>query len=142
MEKEIKQKAEKLYKQVDIFIITCVGVDGYPLAKAVVPSKHRDSIKEMYFCTNTSSNFTAEINKNPKSSVYFYSRKLLRWKGCILKGEMEIVTDLNIKEKYWDNKFKGVYPEKSYIEPDFCVLKFVSKSGRFYANYKLENFEI
>jgi general stress protein 26 len=121
--------------------LTCVGADGYPLIKAVVPGKHREMIDEMYFCTNTSSKFTAEIIKNSKTGVYFYSRKLI-WKGCMLKGKMEIVSDLVIKEKYWQNKFKGAYPEKSYTDPDFCVLKFVPETGRFYSWYKLDDFEI
>jgi len=95
----IKQRAEKLYKNVNTFILTCIGADGYPLTKAVVPGKYRESINEMYFCTNTSSKFAAEINKNPKASVYFYTRKLI-WKGCLLKGKMEIVSDLTLKEKY------------------------------------------
>ena len=137
----IKQKAEKLYKTVNTFILTCVGTDGYPLAKAVVPGKHRDLINEMYFCTNTSSKFTAEINKNPKASVYFYSRRLI-WEGCMLKGKMDIVSDPVVKKKYWQNKFKNAYPEKSYTDPDFCVLRFIPESGRFYSWYKPEDFEI
>jgi len=137
----IKQKAEKLYKNVNTFILTCIGTDGYPLTKAVVPGKHRESINEMYFCTNTSSKFAAEINKNPKASVYFYSRKLI-WKGCMLKGKMEIISDLTLKEKYWQNKFKNAYPKRSYMDPDFCVLKFISEVGRFYSWFKPEDFEI
>ena len=136
-----KQKAEMLYRKVNTFILTCIGTDGYPLTKAVVPGKYREFISEMYFCTNTSSKFTAEISKNPKSSVYFYSRKLI-WKGCMLKGEIEIVSDLAVKEKYWQNKFKNAYPKKSYTDPDFCVLKFIPKSGRFYSWYKPEDFDI
>jgi len=27
------------------------------------------------------------------------------WKGCFLKGDMEIVTDMGVKEKFWENKF-------------------------------------
>jgi general stress protein 26 len=136
-----KQKAEKLYKSVNTFILTCVGTDGYPLTKAVVPGKYREAINEMFFCTNTSSKYAAEINRNPKASVYFYSRKLI-WKGCMLKGNMEIVSDLTLKEKYWQNKFRNAYPEKSYKDHDFCVLKFIPESGRFYSWYKLEDFEI
>jgi general stress protein 26 len=139
---EIKQKVEKLYKKVNTFIITCVGNDGYPLTKAVVPGKHRELINEMYFCTNTSSKFACEINNNPKSNVYFYSRNLLVWKGCMLKGKMEIVSDLNVKLEYWQNKFKNAYSEKSYTDPDFCVLKFTPESGRFYSNFKIEDIEI
>jgi len=32
---------------------------------------------------------------------------------------MEIVTDINIKEKYWQSKFKNAYPQKSFVDPDF-----------------------
>jgi len=137
----IKQKAEKLYKKVNTFILTCVGADGYPLTKAVVPGKYRETISEMYFCTNTSSRFANEISKNPKSTVYFFSRRLI-WKGCMLKGKMEIVSDLTVKKKYWSNKFKDAYPEKSYTDPDFCVLKFVPELGRYYSWYKVDDFEI
>jgi len=134
-----KQKAEKLYKCVNTFILSCIGTDGYPHTKAVVPDKYRESIDEIYFCTNTSSRFSTEINKNPKASVYFYSRKLI-WKGCMLKGKMEIVSDLMIKEKHWQKKFKNAYPEKSYTDPEFCLLKFTPEVGRFYSWYKLEDF--
>ena len=137
-----KQKTEKLYKKVNTFILSCVGTDGYPLTKAVVPGKHRESINEMYFTTNTSSKFTGEIKNNPKASVYFYSRMLFIWKGCFLKGKMEIISDLTVKEKYWQNMYKGAYPEKKYTDPDFCLLKFAPVSGRLYSNFTIEDFEI
>ena len=137
----IKEKAEKLYKSVRTFIITCVGTDGYPLTKAVVPGKHRASLKEIYFCTNTSSKFAQEIGRNPKASVYFFS-KILIWKGCMLKGNMEIVSDNEVKKHYWQDKYKDAYQEKSWSDPDFCLLKFISVSGRYYSWYKIEDFEI
>jgi general stress protein 26 len=136
-----RQKAEKLFKNVNTFILTCVGRDGYPLTKAVVPGKYRDSLDALYFCTNTSSRFAAEITHNPKTSVYFYSRRLF-WKGCMLKGNMEIVVNLDVKKKYWQDKFKNAYPEKSYTDPDFCLLRFKPTSGRYYSMYKIEDFEI
>ena len=136
-----REKAEKLHKKVGTFIISCVGSDGYPLVKAVVPGKHRVSLMEIYFCTNTSSKFAQEVNRNPKASVYFFS-KLLIWKGCLLKGNMEIVSDPEIKSRYWQNKFKNAYKEKSPTDPDFCLLKFVPVSGRFYSWYELDDFEM
>lgn len=136
-----REKAENLYGKVNTFILTCVGADGYPLTKAVSPGKYRESLKELYFCTNTSSKFVAGIKQSSKASVYFYSRRLV-WKGCLLKGDMEIVTDMGTKEKYWQNKFKNAYPQKSFTDPDFCVLKFVPKSGRYYSLFKPNDFEI
>jgi len=86
-----------------------VGSDGYPLTKAVLPAKYRESLSEIYFCTNTSSKFVA---------------------------------DMSIKEKYWQNMFKNAYPQKSFTDPGFCVLRFSPISGRFYADFTLEDFEI
>ena len=51
--------------------LSCVGSDGYPLTKAVVPGKYRESLKEIYFCTNTSSKFAAAISKNPNPVSIF-----------------------------------------------------------------------
>jgi len=135
------QKAEKLYKKVNTFVITCIGSDGYPLTKAVVPGKYRKTLNEIYFCTNSSSRFASALGKNPKSSVYFYSRRLV-WEGCLLKGNMEIVTDIDIKKKYWQDKFKNAYPQKSFTDPDYCVLRFIPVTGRYYAWFKPEDFDI
>lgn len=136
-----KEKAEELHKSVNTFFLSCIDRDGYPMTKAVVPAKHRNILKEIYFCTNTSSKFVAAIASNSKSNVYFYTRKLV-WKGCMLKGSMEIVSDLSIKQKFWQNKFKGAYPQQSYTDPDFCVLRFTPISGRFNSWYKSEDFEV
>jgi len=137
-----KEQAERLHKKVNTFILSCVGADGYPLTKAVVPGKYRESLDELYFCTNASSNFVAEILGSSKACVYFYHRKLFVWQGCQLKGDMDVVTDPDIKEKYWQEKFKDAYPTKTFTDPDFCVLRFVPTSGRFYSNFTLEDFEI
>jgi len=136
-----REKATKLHKKVNTFILSCVGEDGYPLTKAVVPGKHREALSELYFATNTSSKFVDAITGNPKASVYFYSRKFLKWQGCFLKGDMEVVTDMAIKEKFWDEKYKGAYETKKFTDPDYCLLKFTPKSGRYYANFTIADFE-
>lgn len=135
----VKDKAEKLYESVNTFILSCVGEDGYPISKAVSSGKYRESLNELFFCTNTSSKFAKAIVANGNSSVYFYSRKLV-WKGCLLMGQMEIITDMSLKEKYWQSKFKNAYAERSFTDPDFCLLRFTPISGRFYSWYKPEDF--
>ena len=137
-----KEQADKLHKKVSTFILSCIDSDGYPLTKAVVPAPHRESIDEIYFGTNVTSKFAQAIAKNPKASVYFYSKKLIFvWLGCYLKGDMEIVTDMAVKEKYWDPKYKSAYETQKFTDPDYCLLKFTPKQGRHYANFKLEDFE-
>jgi len=55
---------------------------------------------------------------------------------------MEIVTDMSIKEKQWLEDFKEAYPQQSFTDPDYCVLKFVPIYGRFYSDYTIIDFEI
>lgn len=136
-----REKAEKLHRRVNTFILSCVDEDGYPLTKAVVPAIHRTSLGEIYFGTNAASKFAKAIAKSSKSCVYFYSR-LGIWNGCYLKGDMGIVTDMGVKEKYWDKKYRNAYAQKTFTDPDYCLLKFVPMKGRFYSGFKLEDFEI
>ena len=136
-----REKAEQLHKKVNTFMLSCIGADGYPVTKAVVPGRYRESLRALYFCTNTSSKFVAEISQNPKGNVYYFKRVLMSFKGCLLKGDFEVVNDMGIKETYWQNMFKQAYEQKSFTDPDFCVLKFTPNSGRFYANFAIEDFK-
>ena len=136
------QQAEKLHQKVGTFIISSIGEDGYPLTKAVVPAVHRDSLGEIYFGTNATSKFAQAVSKNPKAGVYFYSKKFIFvWRGCYLKGNMEIVTDMATKERYWDAKYKAAYETQAFTDPDYCLLKFTPISGRYYANFNLHDLE-
>lgn len=72
--------------------------------------------------------------------MYFYSKIFFSWKGCNLKGNFEIVTDMTLKKKYWQNFYKNAYPEKSYTDTEFCLLKFTPIAGRLYANFRINDF--
>lgn len=137
-----KEKAEALLKKAKKFILCGIDAQGYPTAKAVLPSKERDSLAGMYFVTNTGSNYVGQIKANDKASVYFFSSVF--YKGCLLKGKMETCDDETVKARLWKNSYKGAYPEpdKKYLDPDFCVLKFTPESGRYYSFFKTSEFEI
>lgn len=137
-----KQQAEKLYKNVKKLVVCATDSEGYPTAKAVLPAKIRENLKEVYIVTNTHSQFVTDILRDNKSSVYFFDP--IMFKGCLLKGTTEIVSDIKVKESLWKNGYKGAYPEpeKTFNDPDFCVLKFTAQTGRFYYMFKQYNFEI
>lgn len=139
---EIREQAERLLKRVKKFILCAIDSDGYPTAKAVLPSKSRDSLGRIFFVTNTHSNYVKNIIINNKASVYFFSPIL--FKGCLLKGEMKVCNDLSIKAKLWKNSYKGAYPnsEQTYNDPDFCVLEFRTIHGRYYSMFKTTDFDI
>jgi general stress protein 26 len=59
----------------------------------------------------------------------------------MLKGTMEVLEDSATKEEIWETGDTMYYP-KGVTDPDYCVLKFTAHSGRYYANFKSEEFEV
>lgn len=122
-----------------VSIIGSVDGDGFPNSKAMLKPRKRKGIKEIYFTTNTSSMRVAQFMENPKSSVYFFDRRFFR--GVMLRGTMEVLTDAAAKEEIWRDGDEMYYPE-GVTDPDYCVLKFTAVDGRYYSNFKSENFVV
>jgi len=122
-----------------VAFISSVDEDGFPNMKAMLKPRKRDGIKHIYFSTNTSSMRVSQYQKNPKASVYFCDKRFFR--GVMLKGTMEVLTDNHSKEMIWLDGDTLYYP-LGVTDPDYCVLKFTVISGRFYSNFKSEDFEI
>jgi general stress protein 26 len=123
----------------NVSIISSVDSDGFPNTKAMLPARMRDGIKYIYFTTNTSSMRVTQYIDNPKACVYFYDKRFFR--GVMLKGKMEVLQDTKSKEMVWRDGDE-IYYSKGVTDPDYCVLKFTAQNGRFYSNFKSENFDI
>jgi general stress protein 26 len=117
--------------------ISSVDEEGYPNTKAMLPPRKREGIKEIYFSTNTSSIRVSQYLKNPKACVYFCDKRFYR--GVMLKGTMEVLEDSESKEMIWQPGDTQYYP-LGVTDPDYCVLKFTAYEGRYYCNFKSENF--
>lgn len=57
----------------------------------------------------------------------------------MLKGEMEVLTDAKSKELVW-REGDEMYCKEGVADPDYCVLRFTAFSGRYYSNFKSEDF--
>jgi len=125
-------------KQKTAFIASVDG-DGFPNMKAMLSPRKRDGLREIWFSTNTSSMRVAQYRENPKASVYFYDRRFFR--GVQLLGTMEVLEDAAIKEEIWEAGDK-MYYQQGVTDPDYCVLKFTAQNGRYYSNFKSEDFEV
>ena len=101
--------------------------------------RERNGIKEIYFSTNTSSNKVKYFRENNKASVYFMDRRFFR--GISLVGTVEVIETPEIKERIWQ-KGDEMYYKEGVTDPDYCVLKFTAFKGRYYSNFKSEDFEI
>jgi len=119
--------------------ISYVDEDGYPITKAMLKPRKRNGIKEIWFSTNTSSNKVKYFRKNNKASLYFMDKRYFR--GVSLVGTIEVLETTEAKEMIWQAGDEMFYKE-GISDPDYCVLKFTAYKGRYYSNFKSEDFEI
>ncbi|MHC1682216.1 MAG: pyridoxamine 5'-phosphate oxidase family protein [Clostridiaceae bacterium] len=134
-----KQTIGKFIDNADVSFIGSIDSEGFPNMKAMLPPRKREGIKYIYFTTNTSSMRVSQYKEDPKASVYFYNKRF--FKGVMLKGIMEVLEDSKSKEMIWQDGDTMYYP-LGITDPDYCVLKFTAESGRYYSNFKSEDFNV
>lgn len=139
MMRDAEKTIGNLIDKVGVSIISSVHNDGFPNSKAMLPPRKREGIKYIYLTTNTSSMRVKHYLDNPKACVYFYDKRFFR--GIMLKGTMEVLQDSESKEMIWRDGDELYYPG-GVTDPDYCVLKFTAHSGRYYSNFKSEDFII
>lgn len=54
---------------------------------------------------------------------------------------MEVLETAEAKERIWQDGDTAYYKE-GVTDPDYCVLKFTATKGRYYCNFKSEDFEV
>ncbi len=128
-----------LIDKASVSIISSVDEDGFPNSKAMLPPRKREGIKHIFFTTNTSSMRVRHYLNNPKACVYFFDKRF--FKGVMLRGAMEVLNDSASKEMIWKSGDEMYYP-KGVTDPDYCVLRFTAQDGRYYSDFKSENFDV
>jgi general stress protein 26 len=129
----------KLIENAGFSIISSVDESGFPNTKAMLPPRKTEGIKNYYFTTNTSSMRVKQYQMNNKACVYFFDKRFFR--GVMLIGKMEVLTDRETKEMIWQDGDTMYYP-LGVTDPDYCVLKFTAEKMRIYQNFKSENIQI
>ncbi len=124
-----------------VSFICSVDDEGFPNIKAMLRPRKRNGLKEFYFSTNTSSMRVKQFLSNPKASIYFYHKGLIKYVGVMLVGRMEVLTDQETRNMIW-KRGDTMFYKKGVTDPDYCVLKFTAEKGRYYCDLKTENFEI
>jgi general stress protein 26 len=128
-----------LIERASVAIISSVDNEGFPNTKAMLPPRVREGLKHIYFSTNTSSRRVKQYTENEKACVYFFDKRFYR--GVLLKGTMKVLQDSGAKEMIWRDGDELYYPE-GVTDPDYCVLKFTALQGRYYSNFKSEDFNV
>ncbi len=139
MEMNIEKSALNLIEGCKTVTIGSVDKNGYPCIKAMLAPREIHGVKEIYFSTNTSSLRVSQFLENSKASLYFYNEST--FEGVQLSGEMTVITDQKMKDRIWRDG-DTLYYKLGVTDPDYCVLHFKAKNGRFYSNFSSTDFVI
>ena len=137
--KNPKETIGNLIDKQSVCFISSVDENGYPNTKAMLAPVKREGIKTLYWHTNSPSMRIKQYRTNPKACIYFCDRRFFR--GVMLKGTMEVVDDIGIKNEIWKDEF-SMYYQGGMDGGDFILLRFTAENGRYYSNFHSEDFDI
>lgn len=137
--RDVKKTIGNLIDKVPLTQICYTDGEGFPITKAMLKPREREGIGIFWFSTNTSSNKVKFFRQNPKASIYFVDRRFFR--GVSLVGTVEVLETPEAKERLWQRGDEQYYRE-GVADPDYCVLRFTAQKGRYYSNFKSEDFVV
>lgn len=137
--KDVEKTISRIIDNQKVSFIGSVDAEGFPNMKAMLPPRKREGIRTFYFTTNTSSMRVRQFLKDNRACIYFCDRRFFR--GVMLKGTMEVLTEPEYKELIWEEG-DTMYYKEGVTDPDYCVLRFTAFIGRYYCNFKSENFDV
>jgi general stress protein 26 len=143
---EVKKLSLELMTASKAAYLTTIDSEGYPITRAMFNLRNKKQFPEfseffgglenefeIYITTNTSSSKTEHIKNNPKISVYYCEPD--DFKGIMFGGEVEVITDMNIKKQIWLDWWTRYY-FKGLEDPDYTLLRLRPKMAEFY--YRLQ----
>lgn len=125
MEK-IKLKAEQLLQKCETVVIASINAEGYPRPVPIAKIA-TEGLSTIWMSTGSSSLKTTDFHVNPKAGLCFYTGG----DSVALTGEVEVVTDAESKQKFWQNWFIKFFPQ-GIKDPEYTLLKFRSKQATIY----------
>jgi len=128
-----------LIEKQSVSFVCSVDENGFPNTKAMLAPCKREGIKTFYWHTNSPSMRIKHFRNNPKACVYFYDKRFFR--GVMLKGTMQVLEDKKTKKEIWKDEF-SMYYNGGMDGGDFIIIKFTASEGRYYSNFKSEDFKI
>ena len=139
MIRDAEKTIVNMIDKMKLTIISYIDEEGFPISKAMLAPREREGIKTFWFSTNTSSNKVKFFRENPKASIYFVDKRFFR--GVSLSGTILVLETPEAKERIWEPG-DTMYYHGGVTDPDYCVLKFTATKGRYYSNFKSEDFTI
>lgn len=127
----------------DTAYFSTIDSEGFPQTGAMVNFRNKEQFSDLtsiferheedfliYMTTDTASDQFKQIKANPKVSVYFCNPQQIQ--GLILIGEIEVVTDMNIKKQLWQDDWKIYYPG-GFNSQEYNILCLKPRVGKFWS---------
>ena len=124
-----KEMLELINDSANVYVAS-VDHEGYPNIKCLFHRDH-DSLTKFYLSSNLSSLRAKQFMENPKSCIYFCKEEKIQ--ALMLKGTMEVCTDLENRKRIWKDTDVMYYPA-GVEDEDYCVLVFTAIEGKYW-NY-------
>ena len=109
--KLMKEKAEQLLQRCEVVVITSVNEEGYP--RPVPMSKIKSEGYSVVWMA------TGNDRLNPKAGLCYSENG----NSVALTGEVEVITDAEIKKELWQEWFIAHFP-LGPADPNYVLLKF------------------
>lgn len=136
----------KVIENLQFVDLTTIDKNGFPSTRAMLNLRNRQeyphltALYEMeqnpltvYLTTNTSSEKFTEIQQNAKASLYYCEANIFH--GVLLQGNIEIVTDNELRQKAWQKGWEIYYPSG---DSDYTLLRFTPNKLKTYSNFSVE----
>ena len=130
--------AKEILPKTKVGYLATIDANGFPQIRAIdnlrSPDRffhaaqflaEQDNSIDIYISTNTSSTKVKEMKENSAVSIYFCLSD--EFKGIMIQGFAEEITDLEFKKKIWCDGWEMFYP-KGYSDPDFTIIRVQPKS--------------
>jgi general stress protein 26 len=137
-QQEAIQHGLELVNRSKIAMLGSNGADGYPNVKAMIKMEN-EGLQTIWFSTNTSSKRVSQLVKNSKACVYFVDFD--RWMGLMLVGDVEVLQDVESRQRLWREGYEMYYPS-GMADPDYSVLRFTARWGNYYHALSNVTFEL
>jgi len=138
-EQSMRTAAEQLVERSRVAMVGVNGSDGYPWIKAMFKLES-EGLLTCWFSTNTSSERVQRLLCDARASLYFSDQSTIE--GLMMVGEMQVITDdLEIKRRFWWEGCEKYYPQ-GVTDPDYSVLRFTARWGRYYHHLQIASFEL
>ena len=130
------EKANKILKSCKNASFGVIDEDGFP-SVSTISLIEPENIMELYLSTNLDGNKARRLQNNNKASLCC----CIKDNNITLVGEAEVITDQEIKNRYWQDWFNEIY-EGGKTDPNYAIIKFTTKRVSLWINWQGDEFKV